>query len=136
MINNKLSIITFLFIVFLLTILDICVVETVYRPLGRWDVIWQYHYLYWSLIIILPILTSILLKNIILIATWIFFIFGLEDTLFYILQGYLPKIYYGVTICGIYEPKVSQVLMFNNIGIFLMLVYFLFVVKLNNRNFY
>ena len=91
--KNKKGLIAFICLSAALTLLDILVVETIYRPTNDWGNIYKYHYIYWALIVALPIIVSYKLVNLMPMATWIFFIFGLEDTLFYGLQGYLPEIY-------------------------------------------
>jgi hypothetical protein len=50
-------------------------------------------------------------------------VFGLEDTLFYTLQGRLPSQYPGVAIFGIWEPFLTQVLTINIMGLALILAY-------------
>ena len=107
-----------------LTLLDIAMVETFYRPVCQtsedWQIIWKWHAVYASLIVTLPLLTAIKQKSFIPLGTWLFFIFGLEDTLFYALQGYLPQQYPGIQILGIWEPLMSQVLPINLLGVILI----------------
>jgi len=129
--KNKRGLIVFICLSVALTLLDILVVEIVYRPTSDWDNIYKYHIIYLTLIVALPLITTYKLCNLMPMATWIFFLFGLEDTLFYGLQGYLPKIYWGVYVCGIWEATLNQVIVINTIGIILIAVYIIAVVKLN-----
>lgn len=133
MTNNKRGLIAFICISMFLVVLDIIVVETVYRPTSDWGNIYKYHYIYWTLIIVLPIVASYKLRSLMPLATYIFFIFGLEDTLFYALQGYLPEIYCGVNVCGIWEAALNQVLIINVIGISLIVGYTILVSRVNKR---
>jgi len=114
-----------------LTLLDIYVVETFYRPTAAWDKIWVYHRAYWALIIGLPVAATIVLKSLVPMGTWIFFIGGLEDTLFYGLQGYLPKIYWGVAVAGIWEPALNTVLAINIAAVAILVVYTVIMVKVD-----
>ena len=112
---------------FALTILDIIIVETFYRPIcitsEDWQIIWKWHMLYGALIAMVPLFVAIKLRSLIPLGTWLFFIFGLEDTLFYVLQGYLPLQYPGISILGIWEPLLVQVLPINLVGFSLILVF-------------
>jgi len=120
---------------FLLTVLDIVVVENFYRPVCHtsedWQIIWKWHLIYRTLIVMVPLFAAVKLKSPIPLGTWIFFIFGLEDTLFYTLQGRLPSQYPGVAILGIWEPFLVQVLPLNIIGILLILAYTLGIEKVS-----
>lgn len=110
--------------VFGLTLLDIAVVETFYRPAADWANIWRYHMIYWALITVLPLLGSYFTKSLLPLLTYVLFFFGVEDTLFYGLQGYLPETYWGVTIAGIFnEPALQTVLWLNIIGLVLSVVF-------------
>jgi hypothetical protein len=103
------------------------VVENFYRPFCHtsedWQTIWKWHLIYSTLIVTVPFLVAAKLKSLIPLGTWIFFVFGLEDTLFYTLQGRLPSQYPGVAILGIWEPFLTQVLPINIIGLALILAY-------------
>jgi hypothetical protein len=119
----------------LLTILDILVVETFYRPVCHtsedWQIIWKWHVIYRFLIVMLPLLVAIKLRNITPLGTWLFFSFGLEDTLFYALQGYLPAQYPGISILGVWEPSLNLVLQINLLGLVTILFF-----TLSNLNHY
>ena len=114
----------------LLTLLDIFVVEIFFRPDQIWEEIWKYHYFYWSLIIATPVLLAWVTKSLVPFATWLFFGFGIEDTIFYALQGYLPDVYWGVSIMGNWEPTVNEVLTLNVIGVALIFIWFYVSLKL------
>jgi hypothetical protein len=105
------------FLCLVLTILDIVVVESHYRPLQAWDRIWVWHGIYRTIFVLIPLLVSYVLKSFVPLATWFFFLFGLEDTLFYALQGYLPVQYPGISILGVWEPTLAFVLQINLLGI-------------------
>ena len=129
--NGKIiGIIAFLAISISLVLLDIFIVEIFYRPTEDWGNIWKYHCIYLGLIAILPIMASIKLRSLMPMATWIFFITGIEDTLFYWLQGYLPEIYWGVYVLGVWEAPLEFVLKANILGIVCILVYLAIVCKL------
>jgi hypothetical protein len=100
-----------------LTILDIGVVESYYRPIQAWDSIWVWHMIYRAIFIVTPVIASYFMKSLIPLATWFFFLFGLEDTLFYAFQGYLPQCYYGVSVLWFWEPSVTLVLQLNLVGL-------------------
>lgn len=109
-------------ICFLLTVLDIIIVETYYRPTFAWNKIWQWHNVFILLIYSLPLVTSVLTKSLIPFTSLVYFFFGIEDTFYYSLQGYLPEIYWGVAIMGIWEPKLNYVMMINIFGVVLMII--------------
>lgn len=113
----KMAIGALLLIVFGLTVLDIAVVETVYRPTSDWGNIWKYHLVYWTLIVTLPLVAAYFTKSLIPLVTYILFFFGIEDTLFYGLQGYLPETYWGVNIAAISQPDLFTVLVLNVVGL-------------------
>lgn len=106
-----------------LTVCDIVAVELHYRPLGAWKRIWVWHCIFlWSAFLI-PLVISYFLKSVVPLGTWLFFGFGLEDTVFYGLQGYLPDRFIGVSVLGVFEPSLLQVLVFNLIGILSIVSY-------------
>jgi len=129
-VNKKLGIVALL--VFSLTLLDIFIVETFYRPTQAWNTIWQYHIVYWTLIAASPIIAAYLTKSLIPLTTYILFFFGVEDTLFYALQGYLPETYWGVSIAGIWQPAASTVLVLNIVGLGVTTLYVGFLVYVRN----
>ncbi|MFA5364561.1 MAG: hypothetical protein WC325_05195 [Candidatus Bathyarchaeia archaeon] len=106
-----------------MTILDIAVVESYYRPIQAWNSIWVWHLLYRTVFIVTPVIASYFMKSLIPLATWFFFLFGLEDTLFYAMQGYLPPLYYGVNVLWFWEPSVTMVLQMNLVGLAAILVF-------------
>jgi hypothetical protein len=106
-----------------LTLLDIIIVECYYRYLAGWDRIWIWHTIYTAIFILTPLFVAIWIKSWVPIATWFYFLFGLEDTLFYGLQGYLPKQYPGIQIFGIWEPTLNQVLQLNLLGLVVIIAY-------------
>lgn len=106
-------------LVFLLTMFDIIIVEVFFRPSSAWNQIWKYHIIYWTLIAALPLIASYKTCSLIPLLTYILFFFGVEDTLFYGLQGYLPKTYWGVSIAGFWQPSLSLVLALNAAGLML-----------------
>jgi hypothetical protein len=106
-----------------LTILDIAVVETQYRPLQAWDRIWVWHRIYGAIWMLAPVLCAAVLRSLVPWATWFFFVFGLEDTMFYALQGYLPPRYWGVSIFSLWEPPLNFVLLVNIIGLATILLF-------------
>ena len=57
------------------------------------------------------------------LATWLFFVFGLEDTMFYALQGYLPPQYWGVSVLGFWEPSLNLISFFNLLGLVTILLF-------------
>jgi hypothetical protein len=106
-----------------LTVLDIVVVELYYRPLRAWDRIWMYHLIYIvGLQYLIPLIWAIKEMSWHPLRLWILWFFGLEDTLFYLLQGYLPMQFLGVRIAGMYEPYLNQVIVLNLIGLVLFIV--------------
>ena len=122
-----------IFLCLVLTFLDIFIVEIFYRPTEAWSEIWKYHYFYWSLIVILPLIVAVKTKTLYPFAVWIFFQFGLEDTLFYWLQLKNPPIYWGVTILTVFEPTWNLVLFFNVVGLIFIILFYKFVGKLMKR---
>lgn len=111
------------------TILDIAVVETIYRPNELWDKIGDYHRTLLILVIVTPLYAAALSNSLVPLTSWLFFLFGLEDTLFYALQGYLPEIYYGVSVMGFWEPTLGTVLILNVLGLALMAALNIFLYK-------
>ena len=105
-------------VILCLTFLDIFVVETFYRPTHDWTNIWKYHIIYWTLIITVPLIISYKTKNTTFLLIYVLFFFGVEDTMFYVFQGYLPSKFWGVTFCGfIFEPMLVSGLWLNVAGL-------------------
>jgi len=98
---------------FALVVLDIVVVEGIFRPAGLWNVIWLWNIIFWTVIILLPITVAIRLQTHLPLYVPLLVAFGLEDTAFYMLQLRLPMYYVGVSILGIWEPNRDIVLMLN-----------------------
>ena len=101
----------------LLTLLDIIVVEGYYRPTAAWGSIWFWHYLYFILYVGIPIFMALKLRSFVPLSMIVAFAFGIEDTLFYVLQFRLPATYVGVEILGVWEPSFTTGLIFNLIGL-------------------
>ena len=114
-----------LFLILALTMVDVGVVRT-FQILGTVDTqIYNWHAIFYSMEFIAPILLAYMQKRLIPLVCWIFFITGLEDTFFYLLQyGYLPVKYYGIKLLGlIWEPDLDTFLFVNMLGIVLMVAY-------------
>jgi len=107
---------------FVLTGLDILVVEGYYRQTGTWDTILMWHLPFWWIgCISLPIILAFVVRSI--IPLWItvaVLLFGVEDTLFYAVQFHLPDKYVGVGILGIWEPSLFIGVMLTSIGLSLL----------------
>ena len=101
----------------LLTVLDIIVVEGYYRPTGSWGSIWFWHYLYFILYVGTSMFMALKLRSFIPLSIIVAFVFGVEDTLFYVLQFTLPASYVGVEILGVWEPNLTTGLIFNLVGL-------------------
>lgn len=99
-----------------LTLLDIIVVESYYGPRGAWDRIWLWHYVYAVLWISLPLVLCVRLRRILPASVVVAFLFGIEDTAFYLLQLRSP-VYLGVAILGIWEPTLQIGLALNLLGL-------------------
>ena len=108
---------------FIMTLVDIVIVETLFRPTQAWQDIWIWHYFYVPLQFIIPLLVAWYFKSMIPTSALLFWHFGIEDTLFYAAQGYLPEKYWGVEMLGLYEPSLIQGLIINSFGIILILSY-------------
>ena len=106
-----------------LTVLDIAVVELHYRPLTAWNRIWVWHALFLWCAALAPAVACYFLKSLVPLGTWLYFLFGLEDRVFYGLQGYLPVRYWGVHILGVWEPALVEGLLFNLVGVVVIGVY-------------
>lgn len=109
--------------------MDIFVVETFYRPAEAWNEIWKYHEYYFKLIVVLPLLAVCVVDSFLPMGAYLYFLFGLEDTTFYGLQGYLPEVYWGVYVTGIWEPALQTVLALNVIGSILLVIYVIAIRK-------
>ncbi len=116
-----------------LTVLDIAVVEIHYRPLQAWDRIWVWHRIYTIVVFSTPVLLASVLSSSIPLATWLFFVFGLEDTMFYALQGYLPPQYWGVSVLGFWEPSLNLVSFFNLLGLITIILFSLTSYRLESN---
>ena len=101
----------------LLTVLDIIVVEGYYRPNQAWSNIWIWHEIYFILYLATSVAMSLKLRSFIPLAIIVAFIFGIEDTVFYMLQFTLPARYLGVEILGVWEPSLTTGLAFNLLGL-------------------
>ena len=78
----------------------------------------DYHwFLFFGLQVTLPVLLATVLRNAAPMVISVLTLFGVEDTLYYLLQGYLPSHYSGVAILGIYEPSLLLVLGINVVGL-------------------
>ena len=116
-------------ICFILTLLDIIVVESYYRPSQAWDRIWVWHMIYRTIFIITPLVGSYFSRSLVPLVTLFFFLFGLEDTLFYALQGYLPLQYSGISVLWFWEPSLNLVLQMNFLGLTAILLFGIFTQK-------
>lgn len=112
-----------------MTILDIVVVETLFRPTQSWDTIWMWQVFYIPCQFLVPIAVAWRSKSLIPMSAMLLFPFGIEDTMFYALQGYLPIKYWGVPILGVWEPSLIQGLMINALGISLITLCLFAMVK-------
>jgi hypothetical protein len=63
---------------------------------------------------------SLKLRNFIPLSIILAFAFGIEDTMFYLLQFKLPVRYVGVEILGVWEPSFATALTFNLLGLVLI----------------
>ena len=68
-----------------LTVVDIIIIESYYRPSGEWDTIWLWHQVYSILWVSLPLLLCVRLRRILPVSVIVAFLFGIEDTMFYLL---------------------------------------------------
>jgi hypothetical protein len=116
-----------------LTILDILVVETIYRPTQAWNSIIVWHIIYKIIFITIPLAASHFFRNLAPLTTLFFFLFGLEDTLFYALQGYIPTQYPGVHVLWFWEPTLDTVLQANLIGLAIILLFGIVTAKKTNN---
>jgi len=101
---------------FVLVVLDIVVVESLFRPSALWNEIWVWNIVFWTLIVVLPIAVAIRIRTHLPLYIPLLVAFGLEDTAFYLLQFQLPMYYVGVSILGIWEPGRDVVFMLNLLG--------------------
>ena len=121
------------FLIIALTLVDVGVLRTL-QIFGTVDTqVQKWHIIFYSMQFIAPILLANVQKRLIPLVCWIFFLAGLEDTLFYLFQfGYLPVKYYGVKLLGfIWEPDRDTFLFINMLGIILMLVYLVILDKIS-----
>lgn len=116
-----------------LTLLDILVVETIYRPAQAWNRIIIWHILYKIIFITVSLAASHFFRNLAPLTTLFFFLFGLEDTLFYALQGYIPTQYPGVHVLWFWEPTLDLVLQVNLIGLATILLFGIVTAKKTNN---
>jgi hypothetical protein len=105
----------------LLTLIDITVVESYYRPSRAWDTIWLWQQIYAILWTSLPLLLCVRLRRILPASVIVAFVFGVEDTMFYFLQLRSPSpVYLGVAILGIWEPTLETGLAVNMLGLIMI----------------
>lgn len=103
---------------FVLTGLDILVVEGYYRPTGTWGTISVWHLpLWWIGFITLPLILALSAQSIIPLWLPVAAKFGVEDTLYYMMQLRLPEKYQGVSILGIWEPSLFIGIMLTLVGV-------------------
>jgi hypothetical protein len=88
--------------------------------------IFKWHMILYPIEFFAPIFLAYIQKRIVPLSCWIYFIAGLEDTVFYLLQfGRLPTKYFGIRLFGVFlEPPLNIVLTINFLGIVLILTYF------------
>ena len=133
----KLNFWVFLFVTcFGLTLLDIAVVEGYFRPMQAWESIIIWHVIYRTIFLTLPLIACYYFRHLAPLATWFFFIFGLEDTVFYALQGYLPSYYPGISILWFWEPSLNLVLQINSVGLIVTLLFGFFARRKSINWFY
>jgi len=101
----------------LLTVLDIIVVEGYYRPNQAWSRVWTWHAVYFVLYVGTSVAMSLKLRSFVPLAIIVAFVFGIEDTVFYMLQFTLPARYLGVEILGVWQPSLTTGLAFNLLGL-------------------
>lgn len=105
-----------------LTLVDIIVIEFHYGPVGDWNELWRYHVIYWALQSGIPLLWAIKAKSwqpLRILPLWLF---GLEDTAFYLLQWRIPEKFWGISMVGIWEPGWGWALAMNTTGLALFLL--------------
>ncbi len=121
------------FLVIALTMVDVGVLTTL-QKLGTVDTqIYGWHVLFYSMDFILPVLLVYIQERLIPLLCWVFFIAGLEDTLFYLFQfGYLPVKFYGIKLLGfVPEPDQDTFLFVNMLGIILIVAYLAILDKIS-----
>jgi len=99
------------------------VVEGYYRPLGAWDRIWVWHAICVTVFGSVPLVAAYCLRSFVPLVTWFCFLFGLEDTVFYGLQGYLPSQYLGIQVLDVCESSLVLVLQSNFVGLAVMFIF-------------
>lgn len=124
--RTRFAVLVLVLLCFIIIFLDILFVEGYFRPLNQWASLWVWWIVLGGILVVLPLLVAYWIKSLIPLASWLFWFFGLEDTFFYGLQGYLPPVYHGVFVTGFWEPALYSVLQLNSIGI---IVIVLFVIK-------
>lgn len=105
-----------------LTLLDIIVNEFHYVPVGDWNEIWRYHIIFWVLQYGVPLGWAIKIKNWQPLRICLLWLFGLEDTAFYLLQLRIPERFWGVSIILVWEPGWDWTLAMNTIGLVMFLL--------------
>ena len=121
------------FLIIALTIVDVGVLRTL-QIFGMVDTqVREWHIIFYSTTFIAPILLAKLQKRLIPLVCWIYFLTGLEDSLFYLFQfGYLPVKYFGISLLGfIPEPDQDTYLFINMLGIIFMLEYLAILDKIS-----
>jgi hypothetical protein len=88
--------------------------------------------IYRTIFIITPLAASYFSRSLVPLATLFFFLFGLEDTLFYAMQGYLPLWYPGISVLWFWEPSLNLVLQMNFLGLIAILLFGIFAQKTTN----
>jgi hypothetical protein len=112
----------------MLTLLDICVIKYFWLPNRTTSfgshLPWFWWLPFWTMQLIFPLSVSFLLENKIPLISYILFLTGLEDTLFYIIAWQkIPEIYKGIYYLGVfYSPTREVVLVGNLIGITMSII--------------
>jgi len=106
-----------------LTFLDVYVIKYLWLPnrttsFGS-ELPWFWWLPFWIMQLIFPLSASLLLKSRIPLISYILFVTGIEDTLFYLIAWQkVPQTYKGIYFLGVfYSPAREIVLTANSIGI-------------------
>lgn len=100
-----------------LVVVDIAVVETIFRPSNLWGMIWMWNIVFRTVLIVVPLVTAWRMRSHFPLYIPLLSVFGLEDTAFYSLQLKWPAYYVGVSVLGIWQPDSSLALMLNLLGV-------------------
>ena len=106
------------------TMMDIAVLNLCFwTGMVSWEKIPYYHNVWRSLWIVAPLILIMKYQSLVPVVADICFLYGVEDTVFYLVQGIIPAKFTGAFLCSFWEPTWNQVIFLNINGLIISAVF-------------